>query len=93
LALLGGTRLLFLNHDTSSRTAHAYRLLTKVSHQAITKDLRMMEGAGLVRSTWHGRASVWQLAQQRLTDARRYLDLISKQWDDALSKLRELVED
>jgi DNA-binding transcriptional ArsR family regulator len=66
---------------------------SKVTRQAITKHLRVMEEAGLVRSTRHGRESVWQLDQQRLEDARRYLDLISKQWDDALGRLRELVED
>jgi hypothetical protein len=33
------------------------------------------------------------LDQRRLKDARHYLDLISKGWDDALGRLRELVED
>lgn len=54
---------------------------SKVTRQAITKHLRMMEGSGLVRSMRHGRESVWQLDQRRLENARRYLDLISKQWD------------
>ena len=66
---------------------------TKVTRQAITKHLRVMEKAGLVRTTRHGRESIWQLDQRRLKDARHYLDLISKQWDDALARLRELVED
>jgi hypothetical protein len=52
-----------------------------------------MEQAGLVRSTRHGRESVWQLEQQRLEDARRYLALISKQWDAAVGRLRKFVED
>ena len=66
---------------------------SKVTRQAITKHLRVMEEAGLVHSARHGRESVWQLDQQRLKEARRYLDLISKQWDDALGRLREHVED
>jgi DNA-binding transcriptional ArsR family regulator len=65
---------------------------SNVTRQAITKHLRVMEGSGLVRSTRHGRESVWQLDRRRLKDARRYLDTISKQWDDALLRLRELVE-
>jgi DNA-binding transcriptional ArsR family regulator len=65
---------------------------SKVTRQAITKHLRVMEGAGLVRSRRHGRESVWQLEQRRLADARHYLDLISKQWDEALGRLRRLVE-
>jgi DNA-binding transcriptional ArsR family regulator len=64
-----------------------------VTRQAITKHLRVMEEAGLVRSTRRGRESVWQLDQRRLEEARRYLDLISKQWDEALGRLRQLVED
>lgn len=66
---------------------------SKVTRQAITKHLRVMEGAGLVRSKRHGRESVWQLEQRRLADARHYLDLISKQWDEALGRLRKLVEE
>ena len=66
---------------------------SKVTRQAITKHLRVMEQAGLVRSARRGRESVWRLDMQRLEDARRYLDLISKQWDDALGRLREFVED
>jgi len=64
-----------------------------VTRQAITKHLRVMEEAGLVRSTRHGRESVWQLEQRRLDDARRYLALISKQWDDAFGRLRQFVEE
>ncbi|MGA1994588.1 MAG: metalloregulator ArsR/SmtB family transcription factor [Bryobacteraceae bacterium] len=66
---------------------------SKVTRQAIAKHLRVMEGSGLVRSARHGRESVWQLDQRRLEDARRYLDTISKQWDGALGRLREFVED
>ncbi len=65
----------------------------RVTRQAITKHLRVMEGAGLVRSARHGRESIWRLSPRRLEDARRYLDVISRQWDDALSRLRDFVED
>jgi DNA-binding transcriptional ArsR family regulator len=65
----------------------------RVTRQAIAKHLRVMEQAGLVRSTRQGRESVWQLQHQRLADARRYLALISKQWDSALGRLRKFVED
>jgi DNA-binding transcriptional ArsR family regulator len=65
---------------------------SSVTRQAISKHLRVMEEAGLVRSTRRGRERVWQLEPRRLRDARHYLDLISKQWDNALGRLRELVE-
>jgi DNA-binding transcriptional ArsR family regulator len=66
---------------------------TAVTRQAITKHLRVMEHAGLVRSTRHGRESVWRLDHRRMADARHYLELISKQWDAALGRLRKFVED
>lgn len=66
---------------------------TGVTRQAITKHLRVMQKSGLVRSTRSGRERLWQLNKQRLQDARRQLDLISQQWDAALSRLRNFVED
>jgi DNA-binding transcriptional ArsR family regulator len=66
---------------------------SKITRQAITKHLRVLGEAGLVRSQWRGRESVWQLDQHRIKDAQHCLDLISKQWDGALERLRELVED
>ncbi len=66
---------------------------SRVTRQAITKHLRVMEASGLVRSARRGRENVWQLERRRLEDARRYLDMISKQWDDALLRLRAFVEE
>jgi DNA-binding transcriptional ArsR family regulator len=66
---------------------------TNLTRQAITKHLRVMDNAGLVQGSRHGRESVWQLDQRRVQRARRYLDLIAKRWDVALGRLRELVED
>jgi len=64
-----------------------------VTRQAITKHLRVMQGSGLADCTRRGRESVWRLNRNRLADARRYLDVISRQWDDALGRLRQFVED
>ena len=64
-----------------------------VTRQAISKHLRVMEGSGLVRHKRRGRESVWQLNQRRVEDARRYLDTISQQWDQALLRLRAFVEE
>jgi DNA-binding transcriptional ArsR family regulator len=66
---------------------------SNVSRQAITKHLRVLAGAGLVRSTRAGRESLWELEPEQIEEARRYLDQISKQWDDALERLRRAVEE
>jgi len=94
-ALGDKTRLRLISRLCEDGPMSITRLTTgsKVTRQAITKHLRVMEEAGLVRSARHGRESVWQLDQRRLKDAARYLDLISKQWDGALGRLRELVEE
>lgn len=65
----------------------------KMSRQAVTKHLRVMQKSGLARSSRHGRESIWQLDQRRLGEVRIYIDLISKLWDDALGRLRGFVED
>ena len=63
-----------------------------ITRQAITKHLRVMEDAGLVRSEQQGRESVWQLEQKRLADARRQLQAISAKWDETLDRLKSFVE-
>jgi DNA-binding transcriptional ArsR family regulator len=63
-----------------------------VSRQAVTKHLEVLSAAGLARSTRRGRERIWELAPDRLADAHAYLDRISRQWDDALERLRRYVE-
>jgi DNA-binding transcriptional ArsR family regulator len=72
--------------------AHLARGAT-ITRQAITKHLRVMQDAGLVRSTRRGRESYWELDPRRLEEVRRNLALISKRWDDALGRLRKFVEE
>lgn len=66
---------------------------TTITRQAVTKHLRVLEAAGLARSEKSGRETVWALDQRPLAKAREHLDLISRQWDDALERLRAFVED
>jgi DNA-binding transcriptional ArsR family regulator len=64
-----------------------------VSRQAVTKHLRVLYKVGLVRGARDGRENVWELEPHRLADARKYIDLISREWDDTLERLREFVEE
>jgi DNA-binding transcriptional ArsR family regulator len=82
-------RLVFRLCDDGPMSITRLTAGSKVTRQAITKHLRVMQQAGLVRSARHGRETIWQLDQRRLKDARRYLNQISKQWDDALARLRQ----
>ena len=66
---------------------------TEVSRQAVTKHLLVLESAGLVRDFRQGRERMWELRTQQLEEARRALDLISQQWDEALERLKRFVEE
>jgi DNA-binding transcriptional ArsR family regulator len=63
-----------------------------VTRQAVTKHLSVLEDAGLVKSATRGRERIWELAPERLDDARAQLDRISQSWDAALDRLKALVE-
>ena len=65
---------------------------SKVTRQAITKHLHVLAGAGLVRSRRRGRERLWELEPRQLEEARRCLDVISAQWDEALDRLKIFVE-
>ena len=64
-----------------------------VTRQAVTKHLRILEDAGLVRATRAGRETSWQLVPGGLEGARAGLDEISRQWDTVVERLRAYVEE
>jgi DNA-binding transcriptional ArsR family regulator len=65
---------------------------TRLSRQAVSRHLRVLEHAGIVESVRVGRESRFQFLPGSTADASRYLELVSKQWDDALSRLKSFVE-
>ncbi len=65
---------------------------TEITRQAVTKHLTVLADAGLVRDVKVGRERMWQFEPSQLEEARRQLEIISRQWDEALERLRMLVE-
>jgi DNA-binding transcriptional ArsR family regulator len=65
---------------------------SRVTRQAVSKHLQVLAEAGVVTSTREGRESVFRLEPRRLGEARRLLDVISREWDDTLQRLRAFVE-
>jgi DNA-binding transcriptional ArsR family regulator len=63
-----------------------------VTRQAVTKHLHVLAEAGLVRDAREGRERRWKLDAARLEEAQRALDVISRQWDDTLGRLKEFLE-
>jgi DNA-binding transcriptional ArsR family regulator len=65
---------------------------SKLTRQAITKHLRVLERVEIVRSVRTGRESLFEFDPKPIEEIQKYLELISEQWDQALSRLKSFVE-
>jgi DNA-binding transcriptional ArsR family regulator len=95
-AALGDTTRLGLVARLSAEGPQSITALTAgagVTRQAVTKHLKALSGAGLVRSRRRGRETHWRLEPAPLAKARLALESISAQWDDALGRLQQFVEE
>jgi len=90
------------HRQASARTASTFAalgdrtrlsLLLRLGRQAITKHLRVLERARIVRCVRSGRHSLFELDPAPVLDLRHYLDRVSTEWDQALGRLRSFVED
>jgi len=63
-----------------------------VTRQAITKHLRVLEDARLVRSERAGRENLYVLDPARIAEARSYIDEVARRWDEALGRLQAFVQ-
>lgn len=93
-ALGDRTRLLLV---TKLSRGHPYSISkltegSKLTRQAITKHLRVLENAGIVIGIRAGRENRFELDPQPIDELRKYLDLVSEQWEQALVRLKAFVE-
>ena len=65
---------------------------SRLTRQAITKHLRVLERARIVRSVRRGRESLFEFDPEPIEGIKEYLDFVSEQWDQALSRLKSFVE-
>src|SRR5215813_7426805 len=65
---------------------------TDISRQGVTKHLQVLADAGLVRDVRSGRERLWQLDPAQIEEAKRTLDVIGRQWEAALGRLKAFVE-
>jgi DNA-binding transcriptional ArsR family regulator len=78
--------------DGQARSITRLAADTRLTRQAISKHLRVLENARLVKSGRVGRETRFAVRPESVLAARDYLDLVSKQWDDALARLKAFVE-
>src|ERR1700686_2675712 len=94
-AALGDATRLTLVAKLSGGKPYSISQLTrgsKLTRQAITKPLRVLENGGIVHSVRAGRESRFHFDPQPMVEMKEYLDFVSKQWDQALSRLKSFVE-
>ena len=93
-ALGNKTRLLLVAKLCAGqpRSISQLREGSRLTRQAITKHLRVLERAKIVHSVRSGRESRFAFDPQAIEGIKEYLDFVSEQWDQALSRLKSFVE-
>jgi len=94
-AALGDETRLALVVKLAGGQPHSISQLTKgskLTRQAISKHLRVLKTAGMVRSVRAGRENRFEFSPRPMAGVKEYLDFVSRQWDQALSRLKSLVE-
>jgi len=95
-AALGDSVRLSLIAKLSAGQPHSISQLTKgsrLTRQAITKHLRVLESVGIVHSVQKGRENHFKFDPKPIAETRNYLDEVSQQWDQTLNRLKSFVED
>lgn len=95
-AALGDETRLALVARLSDGRPHSISQLTtgtRLTRQAVTKHLRVLEKAGVVRCARRGRESRFEFNPQPIEQLKQYLDRVSEQWDEALGRLKAFVEE
>ncbi|MGO1536783.1 MAG: ArsR/SmtB family transcription factor [Yaniella sp.] len=64
----------------------------KVSRQAVAKQLRILEDAGLVQANRISRRRVHAVEPSRVREASELLGIVAKGWDRRLDRIKELAE-
>ena len=93
-ALADETRLSLVDKLAGGSPQSISRLAagSKLTRQAITKHLRVLEDAGIVLSSRAGRESLFQFQPNPMKQMQDYIERVSAQWDDALARLKAFVE-
>jgi DNA-binding transcriptional ArsR family regulator len=64
-----------------------------LTRQAITKHLRVLERARLVHGVRVGRENLFVLDPRPIVEMKDYLALVSREWEEALARLKVFVKE
>jgi DNA-binding transcriptional ArsR family regulator len=79
--------------DGQAQSIAALTTDSKLTRQAVTKHLRVLESAGLVHGIRAGRENLFELDLRPFKDLNEYLNFVSGKWDQALDRLKSFVEE
>jgi DNA-binding transcriptional ArsR family regulator len=65
---------------------------SRLTRQAISKHLRVLQSVGIVHSVKTGRENRFEFSPQPIKGIQQYLEFVSQQWDQALFRLKFFVE-
>jgi DNA-binding transcriptional ArsR family regulator len=94
-ALGDTTRLALLAqlYDGRRRSISELTEGSRLTRQAITKHLRVLERVRVVHSVRAGRESLFEFNPRPMEELKDYLEVVGRQWDQALLRLKAFVEE
>lgn len=63
-----------------------------ITRQAVTRHLRVLEDADLIKAERVGRETRFHVRPGRLIEAKGWLDDVMRQWDSTLGRLKDFAE-
>lgn len=93
-ALSDETRLYIVDELSKGEALSITQLTenTKLTRQAVTKHLKVLENVRLVHSTKAGRENLFELDLKPFKDMKDYLNYVSTKWEQSLDRLKMFVE-
>jgi DNA-binding transcriptional ArsR family regulator len=85
-------RLLDVLLARGEATATALADEVPISRQAVSKHLAVLQRAGLVEGSRHGREVRFAIRPERLDDARRWMARVAAEWGDRLEAIKRIAE-
>ena len=89
----GPRRVMLASLASGERTVGDLAEPFEMSLAAVSKHLKVLEGAGLVSRRVEGRTTVCALTAEPLAEVREWVTFYERFWDESLDRLGELLAD
>lgn len=79
-------------HEVPELSIHGLTEGTSLTRQAVTKHLRVLAAAGLVRDVRRGRERMWALDGAPLRDVAAWVETYRRHWEDRFDRLDAFLQ-